>query len=309
MTEFILAGTAAALAGVITNPLEVVKTRIQLQGELMSRGLYTVHYRNVFRAFFVIAKNEGVLSLQKGLVPAIYYQFTMNGARLGFFQFLDNINFIRNAKGELTPHKVIIASAASGALGSFIGSPLYMIKTQLQSRSSAQIAVGHQHEHTSFRSAFCQIYFSQGIGGLWRGASASILRTSVASSVQLSTFSMVEYYLLKNPILQNNPLIATLFSSIIGGFTVSTAMTPFDVVSTRLYNQPTDPSTRKGLTYSGIYDCARKIFVTEGLYGFYKGWTASFLRIGPHTVLSLCFWKQIRKYYLEFKDHRLQELP
>lgn len=309
MTEFLLGGTAASLAGFITNPLEVVKTRVQLQGELKIRGKYTVHYRNVFHAFVVIAKNEGILSLQKGLVPAIYYQFCMNGVRLGFFQCLDNIGLTRNSKKELVPYKVMMASAASGALGSFVGSPLYMIKTQLQSRSSASIAVGHQHQYSSFHSAFYQIYVDQGIRGLWRGASASILRTSVASSVQLSTFSLVESKLQKYPLLENNPLVCTLFSSVIGGCTVSTAMTPLDVVSTRLYNQPIDPVTKKGLKYTGIYDCASKIFRTEGFFGFYKGWSASFIRIGPHTVLSLCFWKQIRRYYLQLQGSGLQELP
>lgn len=43
--EFVLAGTAAALAGGICNPLEVVKIRMQLQGELRAKGSYAVHYR------------------------------------------------------------------------------------------------------------------------------------------------------------------------------------------------------------------------------------------------------------------------
>ena len=49
-----------------------------------------------------------------------------------------------------------------------------------------------------------------------------------------------------------------------------TSMTPFDVVSTRLYNQPVDPKTGKGTVYKGIVDCALKIFKTEGFLGFYK---------------------------------------
>ncbi|OTF78058.1 hypothetical protein BLA29_014567 [Euroglyphus maynei] len=60
-------------------------------------------------------------------------------------------------------------------------------------------------------------------------------------------------------------------------------MTPFDVVSTRLYNQPVDPKTGAGQLYRGIPDCMIKIFRTEGILGFYKGFGASFLRLGPHT--------------------------
>ena len=84
-------------------------------------------------------------------------------------------------------------------------------------------------------------------------------------------------------------------------------MTPFDVVSTRLYNQPVDPVTNKGVKYKGIRDCASKIFHTEGILGYYKGWSASLLRLGPHTVLTLCFWQEIRKAYRKVKAG--QKLP
>lgn len=79
-------------------------------------------------------------------------------------------------------------------------------------------------------------------------------------------------------------------------------MTPFDVVSTRLYNQPVDPITGKGLKYSGIINCMLKIWKTESFIGFYKGWSASLLRLGPHTVLSLVFWQELRKSYFVVKS-------
>lgn len=43
--EFLIGGIAACGAGFFTNPLEVVKTRMQLQGELQARGQHAIHYR------------------------------------------------------------------------------------------------------------------------------------------------------------------------------------------------------------------------------------------------------------------------
>jgi hypothetical protein len=43
--EMLIAGVSAATAGAICNPLEVVKIRMQLQGELKARGQYHVAYR------------------------------------------------------------------------------------------------------------------------------------------------------------------------------------------------------------------------------------------------------------------------
>lgn len=42
--EFLLGGLATCGASFFTNPLEVVKTRMQLQGELRAHGEYAVHF-------------------------------------------------------------------------------------------------------------------------------------------------------------------------------------------------------------------------------------------------------------------------
>jgi len=83
------------------------------------------------------------------------------------------------------------------------------------------------------------------------------------------------------------------------GVVVVAMMTPFDVVSTRLYNQGTDIAGR-GLLYRGVTDCFVRTFTAEGIWGFYKGAGASFFRLGPHTVLSLVIWNQLQIAYQSF---------
>lgn len=107
--ELCLGGLGAMGACIFTNPLEVIKVRIQLQGELQARGQYTVFYRNVLHAFFSVAKKESIISLQKGLVPALYYQFIMNGCRFGAYQTFDNNGFFRTKTGDIILPKSILA--------------------------------------------------------------------------------------------------------------------------------------------------------------------------------------------------------
>lgn len=196
--ELLLGGMGAACAGFFTNPLEVVKTRIQLQGELRARGQYTVHYRNVFHAFYAVAKAEGFTSLQKGLAPALWYQFIMNGCRFGAYQMFDNLGFTRNQQGDVVLYKSIPCGVSSGILGSFLGSPFYLVKTQLQTQSTSQIAVGHQHGHASMTDGFRTIYSKHGIFGLWRGSVASMTRVSVGGSIQLTSFSYIKTWMHKS---------------------------------------------------------------------------------------------------------------
>ena len=76
-------------------------------------------------------------------------------------------------------------------------------------------------------------------------------------------------------------------------------MTPFDVVSTRLYNQPVCEKTGKGLMYDGVLDVFRKILNTEGFVGLYKGLGPHYFRLGPHVVLSLVLWDKFREMIKE----------
>lgn len=61
--------------------MEVVKTRMQLQGELVLRSSLsepghhmTKVYRNAPHAFYKICRDEGLRGIQAGLVPGLLYQ-------------------------------------------------------------------------------------------------------------------------------------------------------------------------------------------------------------------------------------------
>uniref|UniRef100_A0A3Q2E881 Solute carrier family 25 member 35 n=2 Tax=Cyprinodon TaxID=28741 RepID=A0A3Q2E881_CYPVA len=293
--DFILGGVAACGACLFTNPLEVVKTRMQLQGELKSRGTYQVYYRNVFHAFYTIGKVDGLAGLQKGLVPGLFYQFFMNGVRLGSFAIIESAGHI-HTNGRVSALKTIAAGAAAGVVGAVMGSPVYLVKTHLQSQSTSSIAVGHQYKHQGMIHALRVIHREHGILGLWRGSSAAVPRVSVGSATQLSTFSSSKELVIDLQVFPKDSWLVALSAGMISSVMVVLAMTPFDVVSTRLYNQPVD-HLGKGQLYKGFTDCFSKTLKKEGLTGLYKGLGASYFRLGPHTILSLFFWDELRKLY------------
>lgn len=299
--EFLLGGMATSLAGFFTNPLEVAKIRMQLQGELKAHGQYSVHYRNAFHALLTIARTDGILALQSGLVPAIWYQFFMNGFRLGTYQIQINLGLTKDKHGNNSFLRTVAAGAFAGCVGSVVGSPLYLVKTHLQAKAHEAIAVGHQHPHESMSHGLKTICQEHGILGLWRGLSGAIARVTVGSAAQLSTFSTAKHFIEETNVFQPGSVMSTLGASMVGGVAVTLFMTPFDVVSTRLYNQPVC-NLGQGKHYAGVSDCFLKIFRSEGVWGFYKGWGPAYLRIGPHTTLCLVIWDQLRKIYDKWKQ-------
>lgn len=47
-----------------------------------------------------------------------------------------------------------------------------------------------------------------------------------------------------------------------------------------------------------------KIGQSEGLLGFFKGWTANYFRLGPHTLLTLVAWDFLKTKYKLYESKR-----
>lgn len=219
----------------------------------------------------------------------------MNSFRLGTYQTIDNYKWNRNADGELNPVLCVFWAGTSGVIGSSVGCPLYMIKTQIQAQSYGKFAVGFQHGHKSTFSALKRILQESGFKGLWRGWTSMVLRTAVGSSVQLSTFSKTKDFLISYEFFKDSVFLTAFASSTLSGFYTSLAMNPFDTIATRMFNQGVGPNG-KGLLYANIFDCFIKIVRVEGAMALYKGFWSNYLRLGPHTILNLTFWDLFKNW-------------
>lgn len=156
------------------------------------------------------------------------------------------------------------------------------------------MAVGHQHQHQSVLGALETIWRQQGLLGLWRGVGGAVPRVTVGSAAQLATFASAKAWVQERQWFLEDSWLVALAGGMISSVAVAAVMAPFDVVSTRLYNQPVDRAGR-GQLYGGLTDCLVKICQQEGPLALYKGLGLAYLRLGPHTILSMFFWDELRK--------------
>jgi solute carrier family 25 protein 34/35 len=145
-----------------------------------------------------------------------------------------------------------------------------------------------------------------------------VLRAVVGSSAQLTSFAKTKDFLKDYEVFQHSTVLTAFAASIVGGVFQAVCMTPFDLVSTRLYNQgnsslfpiyftnicavlATD-ANGNGILYRGIADCFAKTYKSEGFVGLYKGLGANYFRLAPHGAFSLVFWdilKDLQNKYLK----------
>jgi len=78
------------------------------------------------------------------------------------------------------------------------------------------------------------------------------------------------------------------------GFIAATVTAPIDLVKSRVMIQPVDPATGRGVLYAGIVDCFQRVVRQEGFFALYKGFNTQWLRIGPHTTISLMVFEHLR---------------
>jgi solute carrier family 25 protein 34/35 len=286
--EFVGGGLAGALSCVFTNPLEVVKVRLQLQGELQKKLPPSQRtYRSILQTLRVMVVHEGIRSVQKGLGAACGYQVLMNGMRLGMYRPLQRFF-------DVHPHetgKNMLIGAATGVMGAVMANPFYMIKTRLQAQSS-YAEIGHQYAYRGTFDAAATIVRQEGFVGLYRGVGAMTARIIVGSAVQLAAYDRVKHLLLGWGM--PNDARCHIAASMLTGVVTVTAANPFDVVRTRMYAQQSERG-QGGVVYRGVIDCFAKVLRAEGIHGLYKGWASHWLRLGPHTVLTFTFWEALQR--------------
>jgi solute carrier family 25 protein 34/35 len=276
--QFTSGSLAACGAVTVTNPFDMLKTRRQLNNELGLAGS-----RGKINLSLVFQK-EGLAGLQRGLVPAYIYQILMNGTR--FMVYEPTRLFLKST--SLTSSTLLCnasAGAIAGGIAALIGTPFNLIKTRLQSYSP-HFSTGYQHGYTGVLPAIKSIYASEGLRGFYRGVSASMLRTTAGSAAQLSSYDWCKAHLVSAG--YDDGMGVYLTSAMTSGVIACLVMNPFDVVMTRLYNQ------KAGTLYSGVINCATKTIQMEGLGALWRGLVPHFIRIGPHTVLTLVLLEQVR---------------
>lgn len=284
--DFGAAALAATSACFFTNPMEVAKSRLQLAGELSS-GAGTPKAPSPVSMVLQIARREGIRGLQGGLAPAIGYQISMNGVRLGAYDTVRSLLERSPLSDVAGPFAVSVAAgAACGALGGVTGNPFFLAKVRLQTMDRTAAP-----RYSGTLDALVSVVRTEGgLRALWRGVDAQLLRVTIGSAVQLSVYGLVKAEMVR--LGRDDGAAVHVLASAVTGMAVTLAMNPFDVVATRLYNQRI--ADGKGTLYSGALDCLVKTVRHEGVAGLYKGFLAHYLRLCPHTILTLVFWEQYK---------------
>ncbi|KRY55595.1 Mitochondrial glutamate carrier 2 [Trichinella britovi] len=261
LPKIINGGIAGIIGVTCVFPIDLVKTRLQNQkiipgGEPMYRGMLDCFRKSVARGgFFGMYSGSGVNILL--ITPEKAIKLAAND----FFRY-----HLSSGSGKLSLVKELVAGAGAGFCQIAVTTPMELLKIHKNRLSATKIALN--------------ILRTKGISGLYKGTAATMARDVTFSAIYFPLFANLNS---KGPRKKDGSGEAVFWHSFIcgniAGATASFAVTPLDVIKTRL--QLLQQSNSITPQYRGIVDAFRRILYEEGVTAFFKGAACRMAVVAP----------------------------
>ncbi|KAG0234478.1 hypothetical protein BGW42_006559 [Actinomortierella wolfii] len=283
-----VAGAVAGVSEILTMyPLDVVKTRFQLQvGKGGADG-----YSSIGDCFKKIIKNEGFGTLYRGIIPPVMVEapkratkFAANEQYTILYKNLLGSDFNKQTLSILT-------GVSAGITEAFLVVPFELVKIRLQDK-------GNAGKYNGTIDALTKIVRQEGVLALSNGLEATIWRHAAWNGGYFGCIQAVRNALPEAE-TSNGTLARNFVAGAIGGTFATMLNTPFDVVKTRIQNQAKgNPLNKYNWTLPGV----ATIYREEGFRALYKGFVPKVLRLGPGGGILLVVFDTvsnlIRKHIL-----------
>ena len=291
--HFVLGSVAGAFGAFMVYPIDLVKTRMQNQRSTVGQGLY----KNSWDCFTKVIKNEGARGLYSGVLPQLVGVAPEKAIKLTVNDLVRG-KFTDAKTGAIAGWAEILAGGSAGACQVIFTNPLEIVKIRLQIQGEAARAALRDGEQFKKRSAVW-IVRHLGLAGLYKGASACLLRDVPFSAIYFPTYNHLKRGMFGESPTKKLGIFQLLTAGAIAGMPAAYLTTPCDVIKTRLQVE-----ARKGdTTYTSLRDCAQKVFKEEGFKAFFKGGPARVLRSSPQFGFTLAGYEVLQKLLPLSSEH------
>ncbi|XP_013148331.1 PREDICTED: mitochondrial 2-oxoglutarate/malate carrier protein isoform X1 [Papilio polytes] len=273
--KFAFGGGAGMAATCVVQPLDLIKTRMQLGGGNLSS----------FKVASEIIAKEGFFALYTGLSAGLLRQATYTTSRLGVYNWLFD-SYKQNYGG--TPGFGIKAAlgVAAGSVGAFVGTPAEVALIRMT--ADGRLPKEQRRNYKNVVDAILRIIKEEGVLKLWRGATPTVIRAMVVNAAQLGTYSQAREWFVG---IVPDGIQLHFCASMVSGLVTTIASMPVDIIKTRIQN------AAKGESQMGI---VTNLLAKEGVLSLWKGFLPYYTRLGPHTVLTFIFLEQFNSAYLRY---------
>ncbi|CCH59240.1 hypothetical protein TBLA_0B04020 [Henningerozyma blattae CBS 6284] len=278
-TPFVYKFTAGAVAGIseilLMYPLDVVKTRMQLQVSNPGITNSDTMYGGIIDCFTKMIRKEGASKLYKGISSPILMEAPKRATK-----FATNEEFSYQYK-RLFPNVgaqsiATLSGASAGICEAFVVVPFELVKIRLQDRNSV---------FKGPLDVLRNLIKKEGVFSIYNGLESTLWRQSVWNAGYFGSIFQIRSILNQYPSMEKNVTIRDLIAGMIGGTIGVLLNIPFDVVKSRIQSQPIlENGVRK---YNWAWPSLFVVYREEGFLALYKGFLPKVVRLGPGGGIML----------------------
>ena len=229
--------------------------------------------------FGKVVSDEGFFALWKGINAAWLREASYTSLRIGLYE---PIKVLFGANQPDSPfYKKFAAGSSAGAIGSLAGNPFDVLKTRMMASAG--------DKPPSISATAKELFANQGIGGFYRGIDSNIARAMVLNGTKMACYDQTKIYIVQATGWSKTSIPTQFCAAVAAGFFMTCTVSPFDMIRTRLMNQPADAKI-----YNNAFDCAVKIVKNEGPLTFWRGFMPIWSRFAPTTTIQLIIFEQMR---------------
>ena len=232
---------------------------------------------SIFRFFF------------QGLSAGLLRQATYTTARLGLFRIITDKAKKMNEGKPLPLYQKALCGLTAGGLGSLVGSPSDLALIRMQ--ADGTLPVEQRRNYRNVFHSLSSIVKEDGMGGLFVGAGPTVVRAMSLNMGMLASNDQAKEQLDAMGVTGMPKIFG---ASAIAGFFASAFSLPLDFIKTQMQKQKPLPDGT--MPYSSAFDCAAKTMAEGGPLAFYKGFPTYYIRIAPHSMLTLIFLNYITEF-------------
>ncbi|KFO97068.1 Calcium-binding mitochondrial carrier protein Aralar1, partial [Calypte anna] len=174
--EVLAGGCAGASQVIFTNPLEIVKIRLQVAGEITTGPRVSA---------LSVIKDLGLLGLYKGAKACFLRDIPFSA--IYFPVYAHSKLMFADENGRVGGLNLLAAGAIAGVPAASLVTPADVIKTRLQVAARAG-----QTTYSGVVDCFRKILHEEGPSALWKGAGARVFRSSPQFGVTLVTYELLQ---------------------------------------------------------------------------------------------------------------------
>ena len=303
LSREILAGSiSAATTASLFSPLELVKTRLQVQSDPTAQ-VSRIYRHGFVDALCVTARTDGVRALwTHGFLGFVLRDFFYSGIRIGAYPSVRMLYAGKSVeKDEIGLSSKILAGATTGGVGSAIANPFDVVRVRMSVEGgllcgrtgllSTGMKTGQKPLYTSSLHCFRLTYANEGIRGLYKGVLATSMRAAMLSAGQLASYDHSKTLIRKYGILEEGNSLH-MVCAVISGIVACLCCHPADCLKARLM-----VLRATNLNSMNILTVARDIYVSDGLKGFFRGFWPAYARAGPSFFIQMPIVEGLRDFF------------